>query len=67
MGWGFNAVSLGYYQTLLSISGQSTSSEIDPQTQEQMQLSPGFVRISVGYKGNPDDQITTFSQTVKKL
>jgi methionine-gamma-lyase len=37
-GWGLNAVSLGYYHSLLSISGSSTSSEIEPEVQALTQL-----------------------------
>ncbi|MBW1712198.1 MAG: aminotransferase class I/II-fold pyridoxal phosphate-dependent enzyme, partial [Deltaproteobacteria bacterium] len=42
--FGLIAVSLGYYDTLMSCSGSSTSSEIPPEDQETMGLSPGLVR-----------------------
>ena len=45
---GYLAVSLGYFKTLFSNSGQSTSSEVPEEVQKQMGLSPGLVRFSMG-------------------
>jgi len=45
---GYLAVSLGYFRTLFSCSGHSTSSEIPPEVQHEMGLSDGLVRFSVG-------------------
>jgi len=47
-GVGYLAVSLGYFKTLFSCSGHSTSSEVPEEIQRQMGLSPGLVRFSVG-------------------
>ncbi len=47
-GVGYLAVSLGYFKTLFSNSGSSTSSEIPEETQREMGMSPGLVRFSVG-------------------
>ena len=47
-GVGYLAVSLGYFKTLFSNSGKSTSSEVPESTQKEMGLSPGLVRYSVG-------------------
>ncbi|HKJ78915.1 MAG TPA: aminotransferase class V-fold PLP-dependent enzyme [Prolixibacteraceae bacterium] len=47
-GIGYLAVSLGYFKTLFSCSGHSTSSEIPPEVQKEMGLSDGLVRFSVG-------------------
>jgi len=47
-GVGYLAVSLGYFRTLFSNSGTSTSSEIPIDEQKQMGLSEGLVRFSVG-------------------
>lgn len=47
-GIGYLAVSLGYFKTLFSCSGHSTSSEIPPEVRQQMGLSEGLVRFSVG-------------------
>lgn len=45
---GYLAVSLGYFKTLFSPPGRSTSSEIPPEEQARMGLSPGLIRFSVG-------------------
>ncbi|MEG1498047.1 MAG: aminotransferase class I/II-fold pyridoxal phosphate-dependent enzyme [Bacteroidales bacterium] len=47
-GVGYLAVSLGYFKTLFSNSGKSTSSEIPKEFQKGMGLSEGLVRFSVG-------------------
>ncbi|KAF8030565.1 hypothetical protein BT93_E2870 [Corymbia citriodora subsp. variegata] len=49
--FGFMAVSLGYYETLMSCSGSSTSSEMSEEEQALAGISPGLVRMSVGYIG----------------
>ena len=45
---GYLAVSLGFYKTLFSAPGTSTSSEIPAEEQKEMGLSPGMVRVSIG-------------------
>ncbi|TXF74934.1 aminotransferase class I/II-fold pyridoxal phosphate-dependent enzyme [Chryseobacterium sp.] len=45
---GYLAVSLGFYKTLFSASGTSTSSEIPEAEQKEMGLSPGLIRFSIG-------------------
>ncbi|MDR3047493.1 MAG: aminotransferase class I/II-fold pyridoxal phosphate-dependent enzyme [Bacteroidales bacterium] len=47
-GVGYLAVSLGYFKTLFSNSGKSTSSEIPEEIQKEMGLSEGLIRFSVG-------------------
>ncbi|WP_228235880.1 aminotransferase class I/II-fold pyridoxal phosphate-dependent enzyme [Allomuricauda sp. M10] len=45
---GYLAVSLGFYKTLFSASGTSTSSEIPEEEQKQLGLSQGLIRFSIG-------------------
>ena len=45
---GYFAVSLGFYKTLFSSPGHSTSSEIPEEEQVAMGISPGLVRLSIG-------------------
>ncbi|MDC6351386.1 aminotransferase class I/II-fold pyridoxal phosphate-dependent enzyme [Zeaxanthinibacter sp. PT1] len=45
---GYLAVSLGFYKTLFSAPGSSTSSEISEEEQEEMGLSEGLIRFSIG-------------------
>ncbi len=47
-GVGYLAVSLGYFKTLFSNSGKSTSSEVPEEVQKEMGLSEGLIRFSVG-------------------
>jgi methionine-gamma-lyase len=54
-GVGYLAVSLGYFKTLFSCSGHSTSSEVPLEIQKQMGLSDGLVRFSVGLDNNMDE------------
>ena len=45
---GYLAVSLGYFKTLFSAPGSSTSSEIPVEKRHAMGLSDGLIRFSVG-------------------
>lgn len=45
---GYLAVSLGFYKTLFSAPGSSTSSEIPEEEQAQMGLTDGLIRFSIG-------------------
>ena len=49
---GYLAVSLGFYKTLFSAPGSSTSSEIPEEEQEEMGLSNGLIRFSIGLDNN---------------
>lgn len=45
---GYLAVSLGFYKTLFSAPGTSTSSEIPLDEQKEMGLTDGLIRMSIG-------------------
>jgi methionine-gamma-lyase len=49
---GYLAVSLGFYKTLFSAPGSSTSSEIPEDEQKEMGLSDGLIRFSIGLDNN---------------
>ena len=49
---GYLAVSLGFYKTLFSAPGTSTSSEIPEDEREEMGLSEGLIRFSIGLDNN---------------
>ena len=49
---GYLAVSLGYFKTLFSSPGHSTSSEIPEEEQKAMGLSEGLIRFSIGLDGD---------------
>ena len=59
---GYLAVSLGFYKTLFSAPGNSTSSEIPEDEQKKMGLSEGLIRFSVGL----DNDIERTFQSMKK-
>jgi len=56
-GVGYLAVSLGYFKTLFSCSGHSTSSEIPLDVQKKMGLSEGLVRFSVGLDNDIEETL----------
>ncbi len=49
--FGFMAVSLGYFDTLMSCPGSSTSSEMSDEDLSSAGIGEGLVRMSVGYTG----------------
>ena len=59
---GYLAVSLGFYKTLFSAPGSSTSSEIPEEEQQQMGLSDGLIRFSIGL----DNDIERTYELMKK-
>lgn len=61
-GVGYLAVSLGYFRTLFSCSGHSTSSEIPPEVQKEMGLSEGLVRFSVGLDNDIEETLTSIKK-----
>ena len=65
--FGFIAVSLGYYDTLLSCSSSSTSSEVPPEDQQKIGLSPGLVRVSVGLTGSLTARLEQLERAVMKV
>lgn len=64
---GYLAVSLGYFKTLFSNSGKSTSSEIPEDVQKEMGLSPGLVRFSVGLDNNIENTFEKIKDSLKEL
>ena len=59
---GYLAVSLGFYKTLFSAPGASTSSEIPKEEQDEMGISEGMIRMSIGL----DNDIERTFQKMKK-
>lgn len=65
--FGFMAVSLGYYETLMSCSGSSTSSEMNAEEKELAGISPGLVRMSVGYSGTLEQRWSQFEKAFGRM
>ena len=66
-GVGYLAVSLGYFKTLFSNSGKSTSSEVPDEVQEEMGLSEGLIRFSVGLDQDIDRTWEKIRECLKSL
>jgi methionine-gamma-lyase len=58
--FGLYAVSLGFSRTLMSCPSVSTSSEIPEKEQLEMNLSPGLLRLSIGFTGDLETQWERF-------
>ncbi len=65
--FGYIAVSLGYFDTLLSCSASSTSSEMSPDDQRRAGISPGLVRISIGYTGSLEQRWQQLEDALVRL
>ena len=66
MRFGYMAVSLGYFDTLMSCSGSSTSSEMSDEDKEEAGISPGLVRVSIGYTGTLEQRWTQLLAALHK-
>jgi len=66
-GFGFLAVSLGYFDTLMSCSASSTSSELSDEDLHDAGIRPGLVRISLGYTGTLEDRWAQFERALRRV
>ena len=64
---GYLAVSLGFYKTLFSAPGSSTSSEIPEDEQEVMGLSDGLIRFSIGLDADIERTYKTMRRCMESL
>ncbi|MBP5650341.1 MAG: aminotransferase class I/II-fold pyridoxal phosphate-dependent enzyme [Bacteroidales bacterium] len=64
LGVGYLAVSLGYFKTLFSNSGKSTSSEVPEDIQKEMGMSEGLIRFSVGIDNDPERTFQLIKQAI---
>ncbi len=64
---GYLAVSLGFYKTLFSASGTSTSSEIPEEEQKELGLSQGLIRFSIGLDNDIHKTYITMRECMEKL
>ncbi|WP_411766955.1 aminotransferase class I/II-fold pyridoxal phosphate-dependent enzyme [Winogradskyella sp. A3E31] len=64
---GYLAVSLGFYKTLFSAPGSSTSSEISEEEQIEMGLSDGLIRFSIGLDADIERTYNTMKTCMKDL
>ena len=64
---GYLAVSLGFYKTLFSAPGTSTSSEIPEDEQVEMGLSDGLIRFSIGLDQDIERTYQLMKQCMKEV
>ncbi len=64
---GYLAVSLGFYKTLFSAPGSSTSSEIPEDEQKEMGLSDGLIRFSIGLDADIERTYDMMKTCMKEL
>ncbi len=64
---GYLAVSLGFYKTLFSAPGSSTSSEIPADEQKEMGLSDGLIRFSIGLDNDIERTYQMMKSCMKEL
>lgn len=65
--FGFIAVSLGYFDTLISCSASSTSSELSDEDLAKANITEGLVRISIGYTGTLEQRWCQFEDAIKSV
>ncbi len=64
---GYLAVSLGFYKTLFSAPGTSTSSEIPEEEQAEMGLTDGLIRFSIGLDSDIERTFKTMYECMTQL
>jgi methionine-gamma-lyase len=64
---GYLAVSLGFYKTLFSAPGSSTSSEIPMEEQVEMGLTDGLIRFSIGLDNDIKRTFEMMHQCMKEV
>jgi len=64
---GYLAVSLGFYKTLFSAPGSSTSSELPENEQKEMDLSDGLIRFSIALDADIERTLMTMTECMKEV
>ncbi len=65
-GFGFMAVSLGYFDTLMSCSASSTSSELTDEALSAAGIAPGLLRMSIGFTGSLEQRWAQLERSLKR-
>jgi methionine-gamma-lyase len=65
--FGYIAVSLGYFDTLMTLSASSTSSELSEEDKASAGISPGLVRMSIGYTGSLEQRWDQLDDALRTL
>jgi methionine-gamma-lyase len=65
--FGFIAVSLGYFETLMSCSASSTSSELSEEDRARAGVSLGLVRLSIGLTGDIEERWRQLDESLRHV
>ncbi|MFT7486103.1 MAG: methionine-gamma-lyase [Candidatus Paceibacteria bacterium] len=65
--FGFMAVSLGYFETLMTAPASSTSSELEESDLQAAGIPPGLVRVSIGYTGTVEQRWAQLEDVLHEL
>ncbi|OWM72209.1 hypothetical protein CDL15_Pgr018094 [Punica granatum] len=65
--FGLMAVSLGYYETLMCCSGTSINSGMNDEEKALAGISPGLVRMSVGYTGTLEQRWGQLEKAISRM
>ncbi len=65
--FGYMAVSLGYFETLMSCSAASTSSELSEDELRQAGIQPGLIRFSLGLTGSLEQRWKQMETALKQV
>lgn len=65
-GFGFMAVSLGYFDTLMSCSASSTSSELTDEALKGAGIAPGLLRMSIGFTGSLEQRWSQLERALRR-
>ena len=65
--FGYIAVSLGYFDTLMTCSAVSTSSELSEDDKSAAGISSGLVRLSIGYTGSLEQRWDQLEDALRDL
>jgi methionine-gamma-lyase len=66
-GFGFMAVSLGYFDTLMSCSASSTSSEMTDDALRDAGIAPGLLRMSIGFTGSLEQRWSQLERALRRV
>jgi len=66
-GFGFMAVSLGYFDTLMSCSASSTSSELTDEALKAAGIAPGLLRMSIGFTGSLEQRWSQLERALSRV
>ena len=65
--FGYIAVSLGYFDTLMTCSAVSTSSELSEEDKAAAGISTGLVRMSIGFTGSIEQRWDQLEDALREI